>query len=400
MARQAAPPAVAAGNEPAHAEKAPTRNPGHPGLPAAWWQAWILVLALVIVTGAVPVTLAGNALGLWDVHLPGTPQLAGQAARAPADLALPRQAWIATRTSVSPSPGGGTPAATLDPGFPVTLTEHAQAGGSSWSHIRWAGPTKATGGSGWVPDGAVVSYGAGGRAIGDLGALSPTLSAATRSDGSAFMVAIYFPDSGQLYRVNNDQSFALGDGFRAVLLTALYAQAESRHVAAPSTAAGSQSAQVAAGDGTGAAATYAQAGGASGISTYLRTLGLSGIQPAQTDWASAQASPSGMLAFYAALASGSVLNAADTVAVETQLTIGATLGASDVLGGSTAGTGGTLVVGSAQSSGGWTVSACGIVIPALGPRYVVAAVARNQTTRSQAQAVLSAFFAGLTPLLQ
>jgi hypothetical protein len=367
-----------------------------------WWKVWLLILLAACVTGAVPVMLSGNALGLWNARLPGTLVLPTATATPVPDLALPRQAWVAVSTTVSPQPGRGSPIAELEPGFPVTMTAHAAAGGASWSHIAWAGPVKAAGGSGWVPDGALVSFGSGGRPIGDLGALSPSLAQEMSAYNGAFMVALYFPDTGQLYHVRADQSFALGDGFRAVLLAALYARAEAQHTGSPSsslTPSSAQGAQIANGDGLSLGTAFAAVGGTQGVSTYLAGIGVNGLQPGTSDWSGAQATPGGLLAFYDALAQGSALNAADTATVETTLANGGTLRAANVLGGQSAGTGGVLVIGSAQASGGSTLSAGGLVVPAAGPRYIVAAVMYNQPTKDDAQKALGRFFAGLSALL-
>jgi len=70
-----------------------------------------------------------------------------------------------------------------------------------------------------------------------------------------------------------------------------------------------------------------------------------------------------------------------------------------MLDGGTAGKGGLLVAGFAQAGGGWTVSACGIVVPETGPRYFVATAIRNQPSQSGALQALATFFAHLSPLL-
>jgi hypothetical protein len=395
MAKESAPAQVAVRSRPT---QAPDPAPGGP--PVLWWKAWLLIVLAVCVTGAVPVAAAGNLLGVWLVSVPGAPQFAvTPTATVPPDLALPRQAWIATGASVSAQPGGGTPVASLEPGFPVTLVAHALSGGVTWSRILWSGPTPATGGSGWVRDNALISYGAGGRPIGDLGALSPSLAQAITSYGDAFSAAVYFPEAGQLYRVRADQSFALGDGFRAVLLAALYAHAESQHTAAPSAAAGSPSTKVAGGDAPSAAVAYTQVGGAQDVSSYLTGLGLAGVQPGPNDWNGAQATATGMLAFYAALDGGQALNKTDTGAVKTLLAGGDSASVTTILDGGTAGKSGLLIAGSAQAGGEWTVSACGIVVPATGPRYLVATAIRNQPSQSGALLALATFFAHLSPLL-
>jgi hypothetical protein len=394
MARQSTPARAAILSRPRQVQAQPPTRP--PGL---WWRAWLLILLAACVTGIVPVALSGNALGVWSVSLAGAPGLgAPSSAATPApDLALPRQVWIATLASVVAQPGSTQPLAVLEPGFPVTLVAHASARGASWSHIQWAGPTKATGGSGWVPDGEVVSFGAGGRSIGDLGALSQALAQAAGGYGAAFSAALYFPDSGQLYHLRADQSVALGDGFRAVLLAALYANAEKHHSSPPSTTSGSPGAKVAQGDTASAQAAYTQAGGPQGVSTYLTSLAVTGIQPGPGNWAGAQATASGLLAFYAAL-DGGTLTSADTAALKSTLVSADSSGPAAILGGRPVGKGGVLVVGVAQTGASWTVSASGIIAPAGQPRYIMALAIRNQPSLDAARQALAAFYAHLAAL--
>jgi hypothetical protein len=397
MARQSAPARAAILSRPQRPQQLLPQPPSRP--PGLWWRAWVLILLAACVTGIVPVAVSGNELGVWSVSLPGAPNLAAPApAPTPApDLALPRQAWIATQASVVAQPGSAQPIALLEPGFPVTLVAHATARGASWSQIQWAGPTKTTGGSGWVPDADVVSFGAGGRSIGDLGALSPGLAQAAGGSGDAFSVALYFPDTGQLYHLRGDQSIALGNGLRAVLLAALYANAEKHHGPLPATTAGSPGAKVAQGDTLSAQAAYAQIGGAQGISSYLTSLGVTSIQPVPTGWTGAQATTSGLLAFYVAL-DGGALTSADTAALKSMLMSADPLGPTAILGGRPLGKGGVLVVGTAQTSAGWTVSASGIVAPAGQPRYIIALAIRNQPSLDAARQALAAFYAHLAAL--
>src|SRR5437879_4016422 len=103
-----APARVAVRSAPAASAAETRRTP-----PLLWWRAAVLILLAFAVTGVVPVALAGEVAGAWTVHLPGAPSFA-QAAPAPTfapDLALPRQAWVASSVSVLPRPGAGSPIA-------------------------------------------------------------------------------------------------------------------------------------------------------------------------------------------------------------------------------------------------------------------------------------------------
>ena len=363
----------------------------------------VLLFLAICIVGVGPLLVVNGIFGSLRVDvppLPGFSILTPTASVAP-DLALPRQAWTAAQVTMVAQVGGSSALAMLEPGFPVTITAHQWAGGALWSHITWSGPTRAAGGEGWARDSAFVSYGGQGRAIGDVGALSPQLLKALAPYGSRFAAALYFPDSGQLYRTRATQSFALGEGFRSVLLVTLFAQNEEQKQLKPSVAAVTSVAQVANGDATATAFAYAAVGDAAGINTYLTKKGITGIQPAQGDWLGAQATPSGLLQFYTALDARQMLNDTDRAAVVTQLsriTSPASTAMSSILA---PGHGGLLVVGTAQAqgAGNWTMSAAGIIAPAKGPHVVLATAVRDQPTQAAAQAALVTFYRQLATLL-
>ena len=367
----------------------------------AWWRVALLILLACAVLGVVPVMLAGEFVGAWTVRLPGAPNLA-PATPAPTfapDLALPRQAWVASRVTVLPRPGAGSPVATLEPGFPVTLAAHQRLGSAQWSHISWVGPTSNAGGDGWVPDAAVVGFAADTRPIGDLGALSPALAQALSVYGAAFAAVIYFPDSGQLYRLRADVPLALGTGFRALLITATFAAAEAHHTPPPAVAATTAVGKLAGGDVASGAAIYTQVGGSAGMARFLASAGVSGVQPAAGDWTTTQATATALVTFYAALTGGDILSASNRAAVVALLAGANTSGVSSVLSGGAAGKDGVLVVGSAHSGDGWTASAGGSIVPAHGPRFFVAVAAQRQPSEAAGRQALATFFTQLNALL-
>lgn len=365
------------------------------------WRAAALIFCIFVVLGAAPAMLTGDTLGLWHVGGFGSiyPTPTPTATPAP-DLALPRQAWIATETQVLPEPGGGAPIALLEPGFPVTLTAHQRHSGAVWSHIQWGGPSAYAGGAGWMPDAALVTYDSGARPLGDLGALSPSLGSAMAGYKSSFAAALYFPNSGQLYRANADQSIVLGDAFRPILLVASFAAAESQHKAAPATSASSLAAQVAAGSPVAAATLYEQLGDAPGVTRFLTSAGVSGIQPVPLVWAAARGTPTALLQFYTLLATGGLLNSADRSAVLTLLAHADAQAASALLGGKSPGAGALVIASNANGSAlGASLVASGIVAPSGGPRYVIVAAITNQADQTAAQQVLATFFQRLGAIL-
>ena len=355
----------------------------------------LLGLAITLL-GMTPVALAGTFFGLWRLpFLPAASHPPAVATTAP-DLALPRPAWVAIRVAVLDAPAGRTQVAALEPGFPVTLIEDRQAGGAQWTHIRWTGPTQAAGGTGWAPAAAFSSFGAGTAPIGDLAAFSPALARALAPAGPHIAVALYFPDSGFLYRANADQPFALGDGLRAPLLVATFAHAEATHTPAPPLF---NLAQLATADPTTIAAAYKQLGDADGLSSYLASIGVAGVQPAPGDWSGAQAPASSILAFYDALFSGHALNDGDRSLTyffleRSDTALVTAIGGAKPLGGA-----GPLIAAVKQQQSGWTVSAVGIAAPTSGLRYLVVAVARDLPTQAAAQAMLASFFQQLAPLV-
>ena len=401
MARQQRqPPPAAARPTPALAPEPPA-TPPPPSLRRSldWLGAALLIFCVVVVVGGVPFLLAGDLVGAWHIGGFGSiaPPIAPTATPAP-DLAVPRQAWIATEARVLPQPEGGVPVALLEPGFPVTLTMHQQSGGAMWSHIQWGGPSTTAGGAGWVPDAALVAYDSGARPLGDLGALSPALGGAMTHYKNAFAAALYFPDSGQLYRTNADQVIPLGDAFRPILLVALYSATEGQSKAASAANSASLAAKVASGDTVAAATLYEQLGDAAGVARFLASAGISGIQPAPLDWAASRGTPNALLQFYTLLATGTLLNGPDRRAVLALLAHASTAGS--LLDARSLGSGVLTVAAMAPGgAGAASLLACGIVAPENGPRYVIVASISGQASPTAAEQTLAAFFHQLGDIL-
>jgi len=357
---------------------APTRTPARsrptPTIPAPWWRASLLIGLAILAAGIVPVALAGEVAGAWHVALPGAPRFAlfsPASTATPPDLALPREAWISTSTAVRAT-AGGAPIAMMQPGFPVTLTAHQTRGGVSWSLINWSGPTAASGGEGWVPDSAIVSYGGHSRPIGDIGALAPSLGKALAPYLSQLDLALYFPDGGQLYLENANQPFTLGESAQAVLFVADAAQhALSTGTAAPDPGA-----------------VFARLGGAAGAAKQLTALGVNGIAFPSAQWQDAQAAAISMLELYSGLDDGTLLTPSDTKAVLAALRIANVPAIAALFAPAIPTPASFIQSGSWQAAGVWTAQAGGMFIPTHGPRFILVVALRDQREQSTAQQTL------------
>jgi hypothetical protein len=362
-------------------------------------MALLIALAFGVI-GLVPAVLTGSALTVLGAHLPALPpSLSGLQRWLPTppvptsapDLALPRNAWIATETGVRATPDGQQ-LAVLEPGFPVRLLARQPDGRTMWLQIQWAGPTPTTGGTGWVRDGAAVSYGGDSRAIGDLGALSAALSTTITPMGAAFSASLYFPDVGQLYSTRAEMPVALGNGFRALVLPAYLASLESH--SSSSLKNGITVNSVAAGDNTAMSGVYTQLGGAAGLSAYLAGIGVTGTQPGAT-WQTGLATTATLTQLYAVLAAGQTLNAADRATVLSQAPKGNPPDAAAAVEAVMAGSGGSVVAGISQTASGWTLSVFGIAAPPGAPRTIFAVALRDAPSAAGAAQSLAAFFKAL-----
>ena len=355
----------------------------------------LLVLAIALL-GAAPAALSGAYFGLWKV-----PFIASGPTPIPTtsqkDLALPRPAWVATAVGVHTQPGVGTPIATLQPGYPVTLVTQRTVSATSWVQVKWPGPTATSGGEGWATASAFTSYGAGTTPIGDLGAFSPSLASIVTAQGTHLAVSLYFPRTGYLFESNATLSFALGDGLRGPLLIETLSRAEQ--ATTPTSLPLSQLVQIAGGDNTSCAAAYTQLGGTTGTSAFLTNAGVSGIQLNASDWSGAQANTTSLLVFYESLREGHILTVADRV-----LAFGLLQGSDSALvtavGGANPLAGdGPLFVSVKQDAGGWTVSAVGVATVPGGEDYTVAIAASELPTQAAAQQAAATFLTQLAPLV-
>jgi len=378
--------------------------------------ALLLLLAFVLV-GAAPMALVARVFGLWTPPaLPVlTPLLSAVVRPAaptptlpPRDLAVPRQAWVAQATGVRAAADSGATVANLAPGFPVTLLASATSAAGRWDLVIWKGPTSATGGEGWVPDSALTAVGIDGPAVGDAGALAPALANALARLGGDAALAVYYPASQQLYLTNADHVYPLGDGARALVLTALLSTAPVSATQASAQALDNVATQVAQDNPAAAAYAYQQIGGAGGLSVYLASAGIAGIYPGSINWLQTQATPRALVQFYSLLAhtaSADTTVAGLTAAVRTQvlakLTPDAATSALAGLGDPLpAGATVTLVLGAALGSGGWSVTASEIVATGHGPTYIAAAGVRAQPSQESGVAAIRAIFAQLATIAE
>ncbi len=361
------------------------------------WKATLLVLLAFCLAGAIPTGIVAYATG----HLNLAPSslvalLARSSTPTPTDapdLALPRDAWVTRSVDVLPNPAKGAALATLAPAFPVRLLQHQRVGNTIWSRIQWDGPVSGAGGAGWVPDGMLVSYGQTGAILGDLGALAPTLRQAVAPAGKQFSAMVYIPSQNRIYTQGApDNPFALGSGFRAMLLSALYAGAEAHNQSVNLTDALSLSH----GDANTTLRIYQQLGGASGLSLYLSSKSIQGFQTAPV-WTASQATPRAMITFYTQLA-GDLLQAKNHSAVISVLALADAPTTTNLVAPWARAAGNLLVAGIAPTDNTFTVSVAGVLSPAKGPQVIVMAVATGQSSTDAALQAMKAFYLPLTTL--
>jgi hypothetical protein len=364
-----------------------------------WWRTALLILLAFGLLGAVPIMLAGEIGGAWRLHIPGTPdyyRTTPTPARAYTDT-LPRQAWIAFTAQVYPTPAPTESVATLEPGFPVTVTAHSVARRVLWSYIAWRGPTASAGGNGWILDSVTVAYGGQARPIGDLGALGPALGRWAAPRATQIAAVLYFADAGQLYRLNDTRSFALGSGFSPMLIADLYAVSEAHQTSPSAPVLTALATRSPSSDGIVPPLVYVQLGGANGLNTFLIHTGVSGIVPGANGWDTGSATASGLIQFYATLTSGVLLSQTDRAALVTllqQANAGAT---ATLLGAGRVPAGSFLVSAATDMSNGWDTSASGILRLASGA-LVVAVAATGQPTQQAGAMLLADFLAQVESL--
>jgi hypothetical protein len=375
---------------------APPHQPHQPHQ-MLFWKGTLLMLLAFCLTGIIPVAIVVYATGSLHLTPPSLAALFPQPKTptptdAP-DLALPRDAWVTQSVNVLPDPATGTPVATLAPAFPVRLLEHKRVGNTVWSRVEWGGPVAGTGGEGWVPDGLLISYGATGAILGDLGALAPSLRQAVAPAGKQFAAMVYIPSQNRLYTQGApDDFFALGTGVRPIMLSALYSGAEAQNKAVSLTDALTLSH----GDATVTPRIYQQLGGATGLSLYLSSKSVQGVQTAPT-WMACHATPRAMIDFYTQLA-GDLLQPKDHSAVYSVLALADAPTTTNLVAPWARAAGNLLVAGIAPTDNTFTVSVAGVLNPAKGPQVIVVAVATAQSSTDAALQAMKAFYTPLTTL--
>lgn len=363
-------------------------------------RASLLMLLAFCLTGIIPAGIIAHAAGGLPVNLnlalPASFPLFASGTPTPTDvpdLALPRDAWVARSVDVLPNPAQGVALATLAPAFPVTLTQHKRVGATIWSRVEWTGPVNGLGGAGWVPDGALVSYGQTGAILGDLGALAPSLRQSVSPFAKQFSAVVYIPSQNRLYSAGAlDGAFALGTGIRPVLMSALYADAAAHKQSVSLTDA----LMVSHGDATGTPRIYQQLGGPTGLSQYLSSHTISGFQMAPA-WAACQATPRALTDFYLQLA-GNLLQAKDRSSAISMLSLADAPTTTSMVEPWARTAGNLLSEGVSQTGSDWTVSVAGILNPPKGPQLIVVAVATSQSSQDAGILVMKTFYTQLTTL--
>lgn len=385
-----APPKPAGAAKPAAkpAARALATNVGSGGLRMTLWIA-----LLAIITGAAPVALAGQALGYWRIplSLPAPPFLPGPVVYdSPLAAAQPMVANAVIQ--VVSAPGASAVVATLQPGFPVQVTRYASVASVRWAQVRWDGPTKTAGGTGWAKAALLRTPVAGGaKPIGDLGSFSPALANGASAAGPGFVATLYFPASGYTYRTaNTAQSITLGQQIVPVVLVSIYGMGLAAQQPASVTH------DLASDNPEALIFDYHLVGGASGLGAYLAQRHITGFQFASVP-AQSTATVEGLGLFYSALA-GTALVSADDQRQIFQLLAAANANATTYASASWIGSG-ALIASTTQAAQGYATVVTGQLQPASGPAVVVVAVAASQPTAAQAQSALQAFFKPLTAAL-
>ncbi|HET9980625.1 MAG TPA: hypothetical protein VFQ32_09280 [Ktedonobacterales bacterium] len=362
------------------------------------WKASLLILMAFCLAGVIPLAILASVTDHFGLTLPSTFAPFAGFSSAPTstdapDLALPRDSWTTRTVDVLPRAGQGAAVATLAPGFPVKLLQHQRVGNTLWSRIEWDGPVTGAGGAGWAPDSAFVAYGQTGAIFGDLGALAPSLREAVAPAGKSFAAAVYIPSQDRLYNAGSlDGVFALGTGVRPMLLSALFAGAESDNKPVSLT----DELPLSHGDANTATRIYQQLGGATGLSVYLSSHSVAGFQFAPL-WTACHATPRATVDFYTQLA-GDLLNTKDRASVISILSLADAASTSKLAASWAGAAGNLLVVGVAPTDNTFTVSVAGILNPPQGPQLIVAAVATNQPSTDAALQIMKSFYTPLTTL--
>ncbi len=383
----------AAKSKAAQPVKSPAATPATTNVPGAGLRMTLWILLLALITGAVPIALAGQMFGYWRLPLaaPALPFLRG-AVSYDAPLAKPQPVVANATIHVVSAPGASATSAILEPGFPVQVTRYATLDGARWAQIRWDGPTKAAGGSGWAQAAQLRTPPAtSAKPIGDLGALSPAVARGASAAGSGFATSLYFPASGYTYRTTSaTQTITLGQQIVPIVLIADFGLGLAAHQPSSITQ------NLASGDSGALTFVYQSLGGASGLSAYIARYHLNGFQFASNPTQST-ATVQSLGLFYSALTEAPLVSPDDLRQVF-GLLVGANTKATTYMSNSRIGSG-ALVVTMEPSAKGYTAIVAGQLQPASGPAVVIVAISRDQPTAAKAQAALQAFFQSLITTL-
>src|SRR5579859_4846423 len=378
---------------PAKPVKPPASTPAEGSVRGAGLRMALGILLLALVTGAIPLALAGQALGYWRLPLtmPALPFLPG-AMIYDAPLATAQPMVTNATVHVVSAPGSSASIATLEPGFPVQVMRYATAGGVRWAQIRWAGPTKAAGGSGWALAAQLQTPGVSDtKPIGDLGALSSAVARGASAAGSGFATTLYFPKSDSTYRTASaTQTITLGQQIIPIILVADYG------LGLASQQPSSIPQGLVSGDSGALTYEYTMLGGAKGMSAYLARYHITGFQFA-TDPLQSTATVQSLGLFYSALTQAPLASPDDQRQIF-GLLVGANSLATAYASDSQIGSG-ALIVTTTKTTKGYTTIVAGQLQPTSGPTVVIVAVSANQPTAAKAQAALQAFFKPLITTL-
>ncbi len=388
-------------NPPASAKAAPAAAQSS----AQWLRVTLTIFALFCLIGAIPTALGGEAFGYWRLPITGV-QLAAPpwSLSYDAPLATPK-AMIANATlRIVSAPGGATAYALLEPGFPAQVTRYATRAGVRWAQIRWSGPTRAAGGSGWtLASGLIAANGANSasqaRPIGDMGALSPTFGRVTSTLGASFASALYFPSTGATYHTTSpDQAAPLNGQIVPLVLTALYAT--GKVAAQPNATAGPPAIvrDLASGNAQALTFDYQLVGDAQGLSDFFAQYHITGFQFTAHQPTQASGTARALGLFYMALEDGALVNQHDRDQIVSLLAGAYTSGATAIAPQSVIGSG-ALVVTTDSAGGGVVSIASGILTPASGPAVVVVAIAHG-ATNADAQKIVQTYFGDLISIMQ
>ncbi|HEX9037732.1 MAG TPA: hypothetical protein VF808_12175 [Ktedonobacterales bacterium] len=346
---------------------------------------WLLVLALI--TGAIPIALAGQTFGYWRIPL-SAPAIFSSAPVYDAPLAKPQSMVVNATAQVETVPGSGVTVAVLQPGFPVTVTRYATQGSQRWALIRWAGPVKTAGGSGWTPTAQLTAPGGHTtKPIGDLAAFSPAIWRAANAAGDGFAATLYFPASGYAYHsANQSQTVTLGQQMIPIALVADYGEGLAAHQ--PS----SIPQDVASGNSQALLFLYAQLGGAKGMSAYVAHYQMSGFHFA-VDPTQSTATIQGLSQFYTALSQAPLIGPDDQRQVFSLLT-GGSIDARAYASASQIGSG-ALTATTTQNDKGYTTIVAGQLQPTNGPAVIIVAVSADQPSSASSRTALQDFYKSL-----